>query len=179
MSSVTQHALHPWKKKIPIYAIDLAEGVGTPSWDPTVSGGLSPGWLMPDAARVGLNADIMVPYDWIPGTDIKFYFVYSPNDPGGTGNIVLGIDYVLYPDNIYSGGLGMNPARTVRVLVDTPPFGVVMKLTNTYVAIPGRDLKGMRQIQIAFIRAGDLAEDTDNRTHNLIKVIMEYESYQP
>jgi len=178
MSSVVQHTLHPWKKKIPIYAIDLAEGEGQPSWDPTVSGGLSPGWLMPDAARVGLNKDIMVPYDWIPGTDIKFYFVYSPDSMGGTGNIVLGIDYVLYADSICSS-LGMNPARTVRTIVDTPPFGVVMKLTNTYVAIPGSELRGKRQIQIAFIRAGDLAEDTDNRQHNLIKVIMEYESYQP
>ena len=179
MACVTRHTLHPWIKKVPIYAIDLALGVGSPVWSATVSGGISPGWLMPDGARVGLNKDIMVPDDWIPGTDIKFYFVYSPNTVGGRGDIVLGIDYVLYPDNRYSSGLGMNPARTVRVLTDRPSFGVVMNKTNAYVAIPGRDLRGMRQIQIAFIRAGDLAEDTDNRQHNLIKVIMEYESYQP
>jgi len=178
--SVTRHALKPRIKKVPIYAYaDLAEGVGGPTPDPTVSGGISPGWLMPDGARVGLNADIMVPYDWLPGTDIKFYFVYSPNTVGGTGNILLGIDYVLYREDKYSGGLGLNPARTVRLLTDRPPFGVVMKLTDTYVAIPGSELRGMRQIQIAFIRAGDLAGDTDNRQHNLIKVIMEYESYEP
>jgi hypothetical protein len=179
MLHALRHSLKPNKRRVPIYAESLSEGTGSPTFSNSVAGGVSPGWTMADGARVGLNADLMVPYDWLKGSDIKFYFVYAPTTVGGVGNAVWGIDYVLYPDDKYGGGLGLNPARTVRVTVDTPPFGVVMKTTDNPVAIPGRDLVGKRQIQIAFIRAGDLAEDTDNRSYYLIKVIMEYEAYEP
>lgn len=173
MAHALRHALKPRVKRIPIYAIKMGEGAGSPTYDPTTAGGVSPSWRMSDA-RVGVTCDIMVPVDRMPGTDIAFYFVYAPTSVGGTGNVVLGIDYALYPDDLYHGGLGLNPARTVRTVVDTPPFGVVMKRTEEPVKIPGADLDGMEQIQMQFIRGGDLAEDTDNRLIYLFKVIMEY-----
>jgi hypothetical protein len=166
--------LRPRVKRLPIYAIDMGEGAGSPTYDPTTAGGVSPSWTLPDGVRAGVTCDIMVPHDRMPGADIAFYFVYAPIAMGGTGNVVLGIDYALYRDDVYHGGLGLNPARTVRVVVDTPPFGVVMKRTEQPVKIPGADLDRREQIQMQFIRAGDLAEDTDNRNIYLFKVIMEY-----
>jgi len=179
MAQALRHTLKRRIKRVPIYAVELAQGQGTPTYTAGAAGGLSPAWTMADGARYGVNADLMVPHDWLRGTDIKFYFAYAPTAMGGVGNAVWGIDYVLYPEDKYGGGLGLNPARTVRTVVDTPPFGVVMKTTDSPVSIPGSDLVGRRQIQIAFIRAGDLAEDTDNRSYYLIKVIMEYEAYEP
>lgn len=175
--AVIHHALKPRIKRVPIYAEDLSEGIGTPSFNSTTANGVSPSWAIPGAVRVGVNADIMVPYDWLPRTDIKFYFVYAPQNVGGTGFVYWGIDYALYRDDEFHGGLGLNPARTVRLINDMPPFGVVMKRTTNPVCIPGTDLVAREQIQIAFIRAGEW--DTDERAFYLFKVIMEYESYEP
>jgi len=178
MSSVTQHGLRKRIKNVPIYAINLGQGEGDPAYDATTANGISPSWQM--SPGDGVTADIMVPYDWIPGKDIKFWFVYAPTAVGGAGYIIWGIDYVLYPEDRYSGGIGLNPARTVRH--NTPEFasfGVVMNHTQTPVCIPGGDLEGMRQIQIQFIMPTPVGMDQDGRDTYLLKVIMEYESYEP
>jgi len=178
MSHALQHGLKRRIKKVPIYAIDMAVGTGSPDWYAMTAGGVSPSYGLADARR-GVTCDIMVPFDKMPGEDLAFYFVYAPTTVGGTGDVVLGLDYALYPDDIYHGGLGLNPVRTVRVIVDRPPFGVVMKRTNSAVKIPGKDLEKKEQIQMQFIRAGDLAQDTDNRVIYLFKAIMEYLSFEP
>ena len=182
------HARHTFKwrpVKVPIYAQDLAQGEGDPDWADDTGNGVSPSWTFTAATRMGVNADIMLPFDWKPGSDLKFYFVYAPTAVGGVGDVLWGIDYVLYPDSIYHGGLGLNPARTIRLTRDTPPFAVVMKRTNNPVCIPGNDLRvtppyntRTEQIQIAFIRAGDLIEDADGRASYLFKVIMHYDSIE-
>jgi len=173
-----RHTLKPRKRIVALNAEDLYECVGSPTKTGATAGGVSPSWSMNDAARRSVSADLMVPFDWLPGTDIKFYFEYAPTAVGGVGNVALGIDYALYAD-IITQSLGLNPARTIRLITDTPPFAVVMKRTNSPVSIPGRDLVGIRQIQIAFSRFGDIAAlDTDNRHIYLFKVIMEYMSYE-
>jgi len=179
MQAITRHTLKPRVKRVEFDAEDLYECAGSPTKTGATGGGVSPSWQMNDAARRSVSADLMVPFDWRPGTDIKFYLEYAPTAVGGIGNVALGIDYVLYED-VITQSLGLNPARTIRLTTDRPPFGVVMKRTDNPVAIPGLDLVGKRQIQIAFSRFADIAAlDTDNRNIYLFKVIMEYESYEP
>ena len=160
---------------MPIYAIDMGEGEGSPVYDATTANGVSPSWRFDAGGRDGVTCDIMVPTDRNPGEDLRFYFYYAPAAAGGAGNVYWGIDYVLYPNDGYGGGIGLNPARTIRGLTpELAPFGVVMKRSNTYVAIPGNDLTNIEQIQMQFVRLEDLAEDADGRNMYLFKVIMEY-----
>jgi len=160
---------------MPIYAIDMGEGEGSPTYSATTASGVSPSWRFDAGGRDGVTCDIVVPTDRLPGEDLKFWFYYAPAAAGGAGNVLWGIDYVLYPDNMYHSGLGLNPARTIRLLPpETAPFGVVIKRSNTSVSIPGRDLDGVGQIQMQFIRPEDLAEDTDGRNMYLFKVVVEY-----
>ncbi len=149
-----------------------APGAGA---DPTKGlTGQSIRWRFDANTRQGVCADVKVPVDRVPGTPIKFYFVFSiPTGPGG-GYIVWRLDYVIVGD-----GEQVNPTATVRtVRVKTNSVNLITK--SPAIEIPTSELDGKAepiQLQLAFIRYADDAGDTESSSADLYKVIMEYTAY--
>ena len=162
-------------KEVVITANDMygtAPGAGA---DPTKGlTGQSARWRYSATTRQGVCAEIKVPEDRVPGTPIKFYFVFSiPTGPGG-GNILWRLDYLIVGDG--EDITGTPTVRTVLVTTNAPNL-----LTKTDpIEISASELDGKRspiQIQLGLIRYADDAGDTETSEADLYKVIMEYTGY--
>jgi len=162
-------------KEVVITANDMygtAPGAGA---DPTKGlTGQSARWRYSATTRQGVCAEIKVPDDRVPGTPIKFYFVFSiPTGPGG-GNILWRLDYLIVGD-----GEDITGTPTVRTVLTTTNAPNLMTKTDP-IEISASELDGKRspvQIQLGLIRYADDAGDTETSEADLYKVIMEYTGY--
>jgi len=163
-------------KAVIIHAEDMygtAPGAGA---DPTK--GLtnqSPRWRFSPDTRQGVCADIMVPRDRVPGTDLAFKFVYSiPTGPGG-GNILWRLDILAVGEG--EDVSGSPSVRTVLAPADAPDLISV----SDPIIVPASEIDGKRppvQLQLGIIRYADDAGDTETSEADLYKLIMEYMAYE-
>jgi len=162
-------------KEVVITANDMygtAPGAGA---DPTKGlTGQSARWRFSPDTRQGVCAEVKVPNDRVPGTPIKFYFVFSiPTGPGG-GNILWRLDYLIVGD-----GEDITETPTVRTVLVTTNSPNLLTKTDP-IEIPASELDGKRspvQIQRELIRYADDSGDTETSEADLYKVIMEYTGY--
>jgi len=171
----TQALLRQETREVAILAQDMygtAPGAGA---DPTKGlTGQSIRLRFDPDTRQGICADIKVPNDRVPGTPIKFYFVYSiPTGPGG-GNILWRLDYV-----IVGNGEQVNPTPNVRTVL-APTKAPNIQSKSDPIIIDASEIDGKAEpieIQLGIIRYADDAGDTETSAADLYKVIMEYTAY--
>ena len=149
-----------------------APGAGA---DPTKGlTGQSARWRFSPDTRQGVCADVKVPDDRVPGTPLKFYFVYSiPTGPGG-GNILWRLDYVVVGD-----GELVSSTPTVRTVL-APAGSVNLQSKSDPIEISADEVDGKRspvQLQLGIIRYADDPGDTETSEADLYKLIMEYTAY--
>jgi len=177
--SVTRHTT-PVKrtvtKEVVITANDMygtAPGAGA---DPTKGlTGQSARWRYSATTRQGVCAEVKLPKDRVPGTPVKFYFVYSiPTGPGG-GNILWRLDYVVVGD-----GEDVTKDPTVRtVLASANSPDLISKSDPIEISADEFDGKSEPiQLQLGIIRYADDAGDTESSDADLYKLVMEYTGYE-
>jgi len=136
--------------------------------------GQSPRWRLSATTREGQCAEVKVPENRVPGTGLKFRFVYSiPTGPGG-GYILWRLDYV-----VVGNGELVNPTPTVRT-VRALANAANLQSESDPIEISAAELDGKAepiQLQLGLIRYADDAGDTETSEADLYKVIMEYTAY--
>ena len=176
--AVVRHTVQRFRQEVRRVAIPAEVMYGTAPGagaDPTKGlTGQSIRWRFDPDTRQGVCADVMVPLERVPGTPLRFYFVYSiPTGPGG-GYILWRLDYVVVGD-----GDEVAPTPTVRTLrVRTPPPGVIDVAGP--IEIPASELDGRKppvQLQLGVIRYADDPGDTETSSADLYKLVMEYTAY--
>jgi len=171
----TVPALRQETREVIITANDMygtAPGAGA---DPTKGlTGQSARWRFSPDTRQGVCADAKVPNDRVPGTPLKFYFVYGiPTGPGG-GNILWRLDYV-----VVGNGEQVNPTPTVRTVL-APANAPNLQSKSDPIVIDASEIDGKAEpieLQLGIIRYADDAGDTETSEADLYKLIMSYVAY--
>ena len=134
----------------------------------------SPRWRFDPDTRQGVCADVKVPMDRVPGTDLAFKFVYSiPTGPGG-GDILWRLDILVVGD-----GEDVSGSPTVRTVLAPADAPNVISVSDPIV-VPASEIDGKRapvELQLGIIRYADDAGDTETSAADLYKVLMEYTAY--
>ena len=175
---VLRHVLPPLRKEVREVVIPAELMYGRPpgaTGDPTKGvTGQSIRWRFAAGARQGVCADVRLPADRVPGTPVKFYFIFSiPTGPGGS-YVMWRLDYLVV-------GRGEDvtaspTVRTVRAPTDAP--NIVVR--SPAIEVAAGELDGKHQpveLQLGVIRYGDDAGDTETSDADLYKLIMEYTAY--
>ena len=149
-----------------------APGAGA---DPTKGlTGQSPRWRFSATTRQGICAEVRLPRDRVPGTPVRFRFVYSiPTGPGG-GHIMWRLDYL-----VVGNGEDVTSTAAVRtVRAPAPAPGIVVE--SDPIEIPASELDGKAEpvvLQLGIIRYADDAGDTEASDADLYGLRMEYTAY--
>lgn len=166
-------------RSVDIYAADMYGrpwGLGA---DPTAGIAANGAYQSFDPATTqGICATVNIPYDRAPGTDIKFYFVYSIPTPPGGGTIMWRLDYLVRGyRNIW------NVAPTQMHLPTVANFATWYSLDRTApIIIPAWIVNGQWalghpvQFHLGFIRQAAHPDDTEASAAYLLKAVMEYVS---
>ena len=165
------HALrHARKRAVKSFAVVAGEMMGDGATSSYV--GVSPTFLFSATATNRAYADILIPKDRVPRTDIIVTLFFCQSAVGG-GNVKWGIDYL--PAARFTL---LTAARIVKAVVKEAPFGAYY-LEKAELRVPSVDLDGYENLQIAFVRFGDHAEDTAPATSHLIKAAFKYDAFEP
>jgi len=167
-------------REVVIYARDMygtAYGIGA---DPTAGIYFNcPYWSFDPDTVQGIGADVKLPVDRVPGTPLKFRFVYTiPLGPGGH-TIVWRLDWL-----IRNKGNWLNVVPNTSIIVDTTLARGQLMVTDP-IEIPAyqvdiQHLAGEGQpvnLQLGIIRQADDVNDVEPQSAYLFKVLMEYTAY--
>jgi len=184
--SVLRHVQVPFgtyrqtAKEVVILARDMygtAYGIAA---DPTAGSYFnSPYWSFDPDTVQGIGADAKLPLDRVPGTPLKFRFVYTiPTGPGG-GNVVWRLDWL-----IRNKGNWINVVPNTSIVVDKTLSRGELMVTDPIIIkaheVDIQHLAGEGQpvnLQLGIIRQADDVNDTETSPAYLFKLLMEYRAY--
>jgi len=134
--------------------------------------GVSPTFSFSATATQRAYAEIEILEDKVPRTDLIVTLYFAMAGVGG-GDVKWGVDYL--PTGRHTNLLA---ARIVKSVVQEAPFAGNIQ-EKAELRIPAVDLDGYENLQIAFTRFGDHAEDTAPQAAHLVKASFRYEAYEP